>query len=334
MLVREGALPGVGHVPAARRELVAPGIFGTVEPAARRELPFRFARQRLAGPIGVSLGIAIGDMHHRMIVEPADRALRSVRVPPVGAEGVAPPIGDVAQIDRLARLREHQRARAEHLWQRPRIILRVGCLLGKCHMAGLCHESAELPIGYWRAVHPEAIDADLVNRRLLGIMAVGPHAGHAARDPCDGCGARRVAVALRAEAGRALRDGGLHTRTGRKFLVGVKNRPDYSTRTPMAVGIGGAWHCDRSEGWRRGWDVFSTSRPGSANAPSGAGAPAAFIGSIFMPRASIASSTRPARTMSGCCPSRSAPLPSARIKAPCWSRSNPASAASTSIAAR
>ncbi len=56
VLVQELALPGVGHVPAARRELVAPGELHVDKPAARRELPLGFGRDFLAGPSGVGLG--------------------------------------------------------------------------------------------------------------------------------------------------------------------------------------------------------------------------------------------------------------------------------------
>src|SRR5215470_4882273 len=54
ILIREIALPGIGAMLSARRELVAPGKLGTVEAAARRELPLRFGRQVLARPFGVS----------------------------------------------------------------------------------------------------------------------------------------------------------------------------------------------------------------------------------------------------------------------------------------
>ena len=40
ILVREIALPGIGEVPAAGGELIAPGIFGAIESAARSEFPF------------------------------------------------------------------------------------------------------------------------------------------------------------------------------------------------------------------------------------------------------------------------------------------------------
>src|SRR4029453_19374117 len=49
----ELALPHVGHVAAARRELVAPGVLGALQPAAGRPLPLGLAGQVLAGPGGV-----------------------------------------------------------------------------------------------------------------------------------------------------------------------------------------------------------------------------------------------------------------------------------------
>jgi hypothetical protein len=52
--------------------LEAPGKLGTVETAARCELPLRFSRQFLSRPFGVSFGVTIGDVNDGMIVEPAD----------------------------------------------------------------------------------------------------------------------------------------------------------------------------------------------------------------------------------------------------------------------
>src|SRR6185503_13295133 len=72
VLAWEFALPGVGHMPAARRELVAPGELRAVEAAARGVLPFGLRRQRLAGPRGVGLCVAVGDMDHGVLVKPAN----------------------------------------------------------------------------------------------------------------------------------------------------------------------------------------------------------------------------------------------------------------------
>src|ERR1700692_2700698 len=69
VLVRECALPSVGHLAMAGREFVTPGELGAIETAARRKFPLGFGRQYLAGPLRVSLGIPVGDVHHRMVIE-------------------------------------------------------------------------------------------------------------------------------------------------------------------------------------------------------------------------------------------------------------------------
>ena len=55
-----------------RAELVAPGVRGAVEPAARGELPLGFGRQLLAGPSRIGFGVAVGDVHDRMPLAPVD----------------------------------------------------------------------------------------------------------------------------------------------------------------------------------------------------------------------------------------------------------------------
>src|SRR5579872_1683442 len=82
VLVREISLPGIGAMLSAKRELVAPSVFGTVEPAASGKLPLRFSRQVLAGPFGKSEGIGISNVHDRVIVQAVDVAFWSVRMPP------------------------------------------------------------------------------------------------------------------------------------------------------------------------------------------------------------------------------------------------------------
>src|SRR5262245_8353969 len=67
VLVRELALPGVGHVPAAGRELVAPGELGAIGAAARGQLPLGLRRQVLAGPARVGLRIGEAHVHHWVV---------------------------------------------------------------------------------------------------------------------------------------------------------------------------------------------------------------------------------------------------------------------------
>src|SRR5262249_22462109 len=78
VLVGELALPSVGLVLAARRELVAPGVLGAVEPAARGVLPLSLGGQLLAGPLPIGQHVLVGHVHHRMIVEARDRTARAV----------------------------------------------------------------------------------------------------------------------------------------------------------------------------------------------------------------------------------------------------------------
>src|SRR4051795_10814940 len=45
----EAAVPAVGHAPAARRRILAPGVGGLIEPTAGGVLPLGFGRQPAAG---------------------------------------------------------------------------------------------------------------------------------------------------------------------------------------------------------------------------------------------------------------------------------------------
>src|SRR5262249_10174137 len=92
IFIRKISLPGVGHGLAAGRELLTPSELDAVQSAARGKFPFGFGWQFLAGPLGVGLGIAIGNMNDWVIVEPADRAARAVWPAPVRAELEFPPL--------------------------------------------------------------------------------------------------------------------------------------------------------------------------------------------------------------------------------------------------
>ena len=191
VLVRKVALPGVGHMPAVRRELVAPGEVRAVQSAARGEFPFRFGRQFLAGPLGVGLGVLERHLHDGMIVQSADMAAFAVGPPPRGAEGEAPPLAEVAEVDGLAGRREHQPTCLEHLRQGAGIILGIGRDLRPGHIVGRRHEGAELRIGDRRGIDPESVDRDAVARRFVGIMPVRAHAEGAAGN-ADHVGHRRA----------------------------------------------------------------------------------------------------------------------------------------------
>src|SRR5688572_18302142 len=103
----------------------------------------------------------------------------------------------MAEVDRMTRRREHQRARIDHVRQCAGIACRVGGDLGRGHVTGRAYERLELPVGHRRPVDPEAIDGDVVRRRLLAVVTVRSHAETAARDvdhvvPGCGCDAARL----------------------------------------------------------------------------------------------------------------------------------------------
>ncbi|GJE45161.1 hypothetical protein AEGHOMDF_4355 [Methylobacterium soli] len=166
---------------AAGREAVAPGEFGAVEPAAGGVFPLGLRRHRLAGPGRVGLGIRVGDVDHRVLVQARDGGAWAIGPAPVHAELEAPPRAPVAQVDRTPRWLEHQGARLQHVRQRARIILRIRPLLRDGHVAGRPHEGPELRIGDRGGVDPEPVDADPMDRRLLRVMPVRAHAERAAR---------------------------------------------------------------------------------------------------------------------------------------------------------
>jgi hypothetical protein len=60
------------------------------------------------------------------------------------------------------------------------IILRIGCDFSEGDIAGRLDEFAKLPVRHRRAIHPEPIDHDAVNRCFLGVMLVRSHAECAA----------------------------------------------------------------------------------------------------------------------------------------------------------
>ena len=64
---------------AARGELVAPGELAAVEAAAGGELPLGLGRERLARPLGVGLGVLVGDLDDRVVLAALDGAARALR---------------------------------------------------------------------------------------------------------------------------------------------------------------------------------------------------------------------------------------------------------------
>ena len=210
VLAGKFTLPGIGHVTAGRREFIAPGKFGAVEPAARCKFPFRFGRQILASPFRVGERIAEGHMHDGMIVQPTDVASGSVGMPPLRALGERPPLAEVAEVDRMVGRQEHQRARIDHVREHSRIILRIGHDLGDGDVPGSPYEFPELPVRHGMAVHPEAVHRDAVRRGFFRIMLVRPHAKCAAGYPDHSIGLRGGVINGDIGLGRGCREKRCH----------------------------------------------------------------------------------------------------------------------------
>ena len=183
ILVRKLALPGVGQLAPTGREFAAPGELGAVETAACRELPLGFSRKLLACPLGVGFCILKGDMHDRMVVNAADRAAGTVGPTPVRAKLERPPFGPVTRIDLTLGRGKHQRPRLEHVRQGAGVVLRIGRDLGEGDVTRLLDEFSEFAIGDRRAVHPEAVDGDAMNRCLFRIVLLRSHAKRTAGNP-------------------------------------------------------------------------------------------------------------------------------------------------------
>ena len=183
ILPRKLAFPSVCHSDTLRREIVAPGEFGTFQSATSRELPLRFRRQRLAAPKCVGFGVFECDMHHGMIEACCDRAAATFRVTPVSARLPSPPIGYVAQIHRPSRRVEHQRSRPQHCRCDVWISRPVELSLCDGTISGRRDEGGKLTVGNQVRVDEKAVEAHLRYRRFLRIMAVGSHLKQAAGDP-------------------------------------------------------------------------------------------------------------------------------------------------------
>ena len=89
----------------------------------------------------------------------------------------------MAQVDRPARAREHERAGHEVLRRRAREGGRVERPLGDRHVLALAREASELAVRDLVAVDVEAVDRHLTRGRLLGVVVVRPHAERGAGDP-------------------------------------------------------------------------------------------------------------------------------------------------------
>ena len=156
--------------------LIAPSIHLLRKPAARGELPLGFGRQPLASPFAIRHRIIEGDLHNGNGVLPIDGTGRALRMTPVCAWRPRPPTRVVLGGLTSSRRREDQRSGNEHLVGRlgrafGHLLLQLVPIdrpLGDGLVARGRDEGAELRVGDFGRVHPEAVNLHLVLRRLVG----------------------------------------------------------------------------------------------------------------------------------------------------------------------
>jgi hypothetical protein len=183
VLPGEFALPDIGHLASIRLQLITPGIFMIIHSGPCGIFPLRLGRQALARPVGISGGVGMGDVHHRVIHQFGVAAVRSKRMTPVGTEAEGPPVGPVGGVDGKFGRHEQQGAGLQHLGLRARIVLGIGRNLGGRDVARGVDEFSELTVGHGRSIDPEAADPDRMPWRLFGVMAIRSHVELAALDP-------------------------------------------------------------------------------------------------------------------------------------------------------
>src|SRR5579864_1758923 len=99
-------------------------------------------------------------MNDRIVPAPFDAAPRALRLPPVGALHVGPPLVMVVEWHRLWWWSEHHGARDEILGRCAWEVFGPGRSFGNGHVASRLHELNKLVVRHFGAVHPEAVDID------------------------------------------------------------------------------------------------------------------------------------------------------------------------------
>ena len=129
------------------------------------------------------LGVAERHVDNRVRVEPGERAVGSVGMAPVGAAHERPPVAEVAPVDGARGLHEHHRAGVQHLWQRARVVSRIGWDLREGRVTGGLDEPGKSRVRDREPIDPEPIDRHLMHWPLFRIVLVRSHAERAAGDP-------------------------------------------------------------------------------------------------------------------------------------------------------
>src|SRR5690349_17350915 len=120
----------IGAMDTVRSEFIAPGIEIPRQSAARGEFPFGFRRQPAAGPLRVGLSVLVSDMYDWISIAAAEIACRSVRMFPVCARNVLPPLQRIAEIHPMIGRREDRGPGHKRFGRSARKLCRIERTLG------------------------------------------------------------------------------------------------------------------------------------------------------------------------------------------------------------
>src|SRR5262249_52452769 len=147
VLNRKLSLVRVGHVFPTDTEFVAPDERLARAAAPRRELPFGFGRQTLTGPLRVSFGIFVSDVHHRIIVFALEVAPGPERMAPVCSRDIAPPLQVIVERNWMIGRRKNHGTGNQILRWCAREILGPRRALGHRYVIRRLHERGKFSIG-------------------------------------------------------------------------------------------------------------------------------------------------------------------------------------------
>ena len=179
-------LPDIHHPLSAGFHFITPDILFPGQATAGGKFPLRFRGKTFPGPLGVSRGILPVHADHGISL-PRGRTGRAHGLTPRGAFHVFPPGQFVVERHRFRSGAEIVGPRLEHRFinLRPDLFRKVFLLrrfFRGGHIAGGFHKSAELPVGDFRFIHPEALQHHPVGRFFHGFV-IGPHGEGATGNP-------------------------------------------------------------------------------------------------------------------------------------------------------
>src|SRR5437667_6197250 len=187
------SLPRVRHPFPTGTKIIAPNVCFSRQPAACRKLELRFSRQTFSRPFRICFRVRISDLHYRIFFLPFNVAFRSLRVPPVRAFDVAPPVIMISESDLVISRCEHDAAGDKIFGRRSRKFFFCRRSFRDRHVALRFDEFLELLVCHRRCIHPESIYANAVNgsrvvrrhRHLVRAMAIrrGAHRELTAGNP-------------------------------------------------------------------------------------------------------------------------------------------------------